>query len=210
MNYLPVCAKLSVCTYLPFIIRLVLLLTTAGDESLDTFSARAQVRFMESITTEQDEILVRSVHPSLRACDPVCVAEADDGRLVWVIMESDLPLVQETMSAAGRDIKLIPDFETQPMQPGAPVRPDPAPEPFLDLRVSPSKADIHRLCLFFPGAIGMQYGVPGLVIVLFRDKKTMEKCWDLGYVEQYSGLRVGYALREEIAGYPEYSQNVVP
>ncbi|KAL1988546.1 hypothetical protein VTN96DRAFT_8941 [Rasamsonia emersonii] len=160
------------------------------DESLDSLSTRVQVRFMESMT-EEDEVLVRSVHPALQARETVYVHE-HDGRLVWVVPTSNAYDVLDT-HAAGREILRSPLFEMQPRQTGAPIREDPFPQP-INCRSVLAPEVVYRILAFFPGSVGMYVLVFGFMIIHFRDRKAMEECWGLGNVNEVGGLSVGYGI----------------
>lgn len=164
--------------------------------SLDEPAARIWVEFLD-VTTEDDEILVRSVHESLRECDTVHVVEERlDGRLIWVIYSWDASKIHHT-HAGGREIHVVPRFEmpTLSLVYSLNFRPRPL-KKTINCREFLTQSDLEALQTYFPGSVGVRVLIAGWVVILFNDMSTMETCWKLGNVEEIGLHRVGYDLAE--------------
>jgi hypothetical protein len=159
----------------------------------DAAGLKAKVSLITQIENSDEEILVRSVHPSLRDCPHVAVIEgAPLDRPVWLIIAQNAKFIVST-HAAGREIHVKPSFLTKPVDcQFVPIRdvivPNINPRSFLSVET------IECIRLAFPGSVGAQVLIIGWILVLFPDKKTLQKCWAHGAPDEISNLRVGYIL----------------
>ncbi|KAJ5227469.1 uncharacterized protein N7469_007475 [Penicillium citrinum] len=159
----------------------------------DAAGLKAKVSLMTQIENSDEEILVRSVHPSLRDCPHVAVIEgAPLDRPVWLITPQNAKFIVST-HAAGREIHVKPSFLVKPVNyQFVPIRdvivPNINPRSFLSVET------IEYIRLAFPGSVGAQVLISGWILVLFPDKKTLQKCWDHGAPDEICNLRVGYIL----------------
>lgn len=154
---------------------------------------RAKVSFMTTIKTRDEELLVRSLHPSLRDCEHVSVVE--DGQVgapLWLVRASEAKCIKDS-HAAGREVHVLPDHSAPPLK----YRSIPAsytnvetinPRSFL------SPEEIKSIRKAFPGSTGAQVLLTGWLLIMFAEKKAMEACWGKGTPDEIGGLRVGYTL----------------
>jgi hypothetical protein len=163
----------------------------------DTAGRKAKVSLMTQIENSDEEILVRSVHPSLRDCPHVAVIEgAPLDRPVWLITPQNAKFIVST-HAAGREIHVKPSFLTKPVDyQFVPIRdvivPNINPRSFL------SAETMECIRLAFPGSVGAQVLIIGWILVLFPDKKTLQECWAHGAPDEISNLRVGYIIMDAL------------
>lgn len=159
---------------------------------------KAKVSFMTEIETSDDEVLVRSMHPSLKHCREVSVIEAGQlARPLWLVNASEAHYIEST-HAAGREIHIFPKHLSQPFcSPGVPVRDIDVmlinPRAFLTPQV------ISLIREAFPGSSGIQVTLTGWVLVIFPDKKSLVACWAKGVPNDVGSLRVGYILTSSFA-----------
>lgn len=154
---------------------------------------RAKASFMTTIKTCDEELLVRSLHPSLRDCEQVSVVE--DGQVgapLWLVRASEAKCIKDS-HAAGREVHVLPDHYVPPLK----YRSIPAsytnvetinPRSFL------SPEEIRSIRKAFPGSTGAQVLLTGWLLIMFAEKKAMEACWGKGTPDEIGGLRVGYTL----------------
>ena len=154
---------------------------------------RAKVSFMTTIKTRDEELLVRSVYPSLRDCEHVSVVE--DGQVgapLWLVRASEAKCIKDS-HAAGREVHVLPDHSVPPLK----YRSIPAsytnvetinPRSFL------SPEELRSIRKAFPGSTGTQVPLTGWLLIMFAEKKAMETCWGKGTPDEIGGLRVGYTL----------------
>ncbi|KXG51690.1 uncharacterized protein PGRI_090830 [Penicillium griseofulvum] len=160
---------------------------------IDKPGLRAKVCFMTSIETPEEEILVRSLHPSLKDCNSVSVVEGGPvEKPLWLVSAGSAQYIKNT-HAAGREIHVLPKQYLPPVSPlGIPVRDVPIeaidPRSFLQLQ------QVISIREAFPGSVGVQILPTGWLLVLFLEKKSLEACWDKGVPCEVGGLRIGYLL----------------
>lgn len=148
---------------------------------------------MTQIENSDEEIFVRSVHPSLRDCLHVTVIEGTPlDRPVWLLTPRDAKFIVST-HAAGREIHVKPSMLAKPVDYQFVsyrdvIVPDINPRSFLPAET------IECIRLAFPGSVGAQVLIIGWILVLFPDKKTLQKCWSHGAPSEINNLRVGFIL----------------
>ncbi|PTU25680.1 hypothetical protein P175DRAFT_0469193 [Aspergillus ochraceoroseus IBT 24754] len=159
----------------------------------DLPSLKAKVSLMTKIETSDEEILVRSTHPSLKGCHEVSVVEGGPvDRPVWLVNASDAHCIEST-HAAGREIHIFPTHFSEPLSYShVPVRD--VSVVTIDPRAFLSPQVITLIREAFPGSSGIQIILTGWILVLFPDKKSVEACWAKGAPNNVGTLRVGYIL----------------
>lgn len=159
----------------------------------DEPSLRAKVSLMTKIETSDEEILVRSTHPSLKGCHEVSVVEGGQvDRPVWLVNASDAHRIEST-HAAGREIHILPKHFSRPLSYShVPVRDTSVVT--IDPRAFLSPQVIISIREAFPGSLGVQIILSGWILILFPDKKSLEDCWAKGTPDEVGNLRVGYIL----------------
>lgn len=148
---------------------------------------------MTRIETSDEEILVRSMHPSLNGCHEVSVVEGGQvDRPVWLVNASDAHCIEST-HAAGREIHILPKHFSRPLSYShVPVRDTSVVT--IDPRAFLSPQVIISIREAFPGSLGVQIILTGWMLVSFPDKKSLEACWAKGAPDEIGNLRVGYIL----------------
>lgn len=132
------------------------------------------------------------------------VVEDKSGYVIWLVSAAeDTRNILDT-HAGGREIHIQPLLELPPAGFSL-YREDPLACPINCRRILRT-ADLRTLREYFPGSVGVRVLVSGFVIILFEDKKTMQKCWELGTVEAIGGQRPGYL----IASYEATSDRIAP
>ena len=161
----------------------------------DDAPTRARVQFLSEIQTENDERLVRSLHPSLR--QSVCVAVVEGGPVgkpLWLVESEDSDKVKHT-HAGGREIHIMPNYIYPPFT--APVgKTRSLPISQIDCRSFVSAHAVESIREAFPGAVGFQIWFSGWCILLFPNNKSMGDSWKHGTPAEIGGLRVGYGIIE--------------
>lgn len=148
---------------------------------------------MTSIETAEEEIIVRSLHPSLEHCDSVSVVEGGPvEKPLWLVSACSARHIKNT-HAAGREIHVLPKQCLPPVLPlGWPVRD--VPIKTIDPRAFLQPQQVTLIREAFPGSIGAQILITGWLLILFPEKKSLEECWDRGVPVEVGGLRVGYII----------------
>lgn len=127
----------------------------AAYSGLEVVSLQAKVSLMTQIENSGEEILVRSLHPSLRDCSDVAVIEGTPlDRSPWLLTPQDAKFVTST-HAAGREIQVKPDLLSKPMEyQSVPFRDVTVPD--INPRSILSAETIEHIRPAFPGSIGMR------------------------------------------------------
>lgn len=148
---------------------------------------------LTSIETAEEEIIVRSLHPSLEHCDSVSVVEGGPvEKPLWLVSACSARHIKNT-HAAGREIHVLPKQCLPPVLPlGWPVRD--VPIKTIDPRAFLQPQQVTLIREAFPGSIGAQILITGWLLILFPEKKSLEECWDRGVPVEVGGLRVGYII----------------
>ena len=147
----------------------------------------------ETTVTPENEALLRSFHPSLEGVDSVDVLEIRDRPPIWVI--SARPHAQPLSThVGGRELHWWPELEVPPNGPRPGVLHDPVLHD-INCRRLLSFEDLERIRAAFPAAVGVRVLITGFVVVLFKDRKSMERSWFENGVSDYIGsLWSGYAI----------------
>lgn len=136
---------------------------------------------------------IRTVHRSLEHCRQVNVVEDREGRVIWLLFARDVVTELWDTHAGGREIQVLPDHDLPPVSMSSMrFREDPLPP--INCRRILRTDELRTLRDYFPGSVGVRTLVSGFLFVLFDDKKSMKRCWELGSLESIGGQRPGYLV----------------
>jgi hypothetical protein len=143
-------------------------------------------------TTSDNEQLVRTYHPALRACSVVYVCESNFGPPVWVIRGK----VSE-VEAGGRDIHPYPvDHEDLHhfgiLTPRSPWKEDYIFRRAINPRKFLTSEQLDGLREVFPKAIGARVLITGYLVILLPSLTDIEDTHKYDWVMEVGGLRVIY------------------
>ena len=136
--------------------------------------------------------MVRTLHRSLQNCSEVLVHE-QSGKTIWLVSPTNNLTPLRDTHAAGREIHIFPKFELPP--PDFRFREDPVCR-MINCRGLLSDEDITIIREYFPGSVGARVLICGFLVILFDNKKSLEKSWKQGVVNYVGGLVVKYAIRD--------------
>lgn len=142
--------------------------------------------------TPGNEIMVRTLHRSLQNCGEVFVHE-QSGKTIWLVSPTNNLTPLRDTHAAGREIHIFPKFELPP--PHFRFREDPVCRTIF-CRGLLSDEDIRIIREYFPGSVGARVLICGFLVILFDNKKALQKSWEQGVVNYVGSLAVKYAIRD--------------
>lgn len=165
--------------------------TTEDENLIGDIAAESLSHFTEQVNLD-NEILIRTLHRSLRNFSEVFVHEGS-GRPIWVVDETNNFNSIKDTHAGDREIHLLPRPYSPP--PNLPFREDPI-NRLINCRRLLSNKDLRIIRNYFPGSSGVWTLICGFVYVLFPNEHNLKNCLAKGIVPSIGGQRARYLVPE--------------
>ncbi|KAJ5765130.1 hypothetical protein N7520_004689 [Penicillium odoratum] len=184
----------------PFFIRTVPCLPLEEISKFDKLRAE-----LITMTNDENEMFVRSCHPSLCSQGTVMVSESSFGEPVWLVLS---PITApEKIYAGGRAIHYYPAHHSEFIPWLLSPRSTAGYNRYFDRYINPRRflraTDLNSLRELFPAAIGATVLIAGFLIILFDDMQHVRNAYTEIYPLELAGMLVYFDVaRDELSTTP--------